>query len=287
MASTSSRIGDNETAEREYQPKRPKRTRVQLACQRCKIRKQKCDGIQPECSTCARLEVECRYIVPSAPKPQEAKLYIKALENRVAELETALTNGGLAEVGLDHWAQAPKQLQIEAGGEGQEDYSLLAAVRDVSLNTSGSFIGGTSNITLARMLESILGQQTGLITSPAGTTPEYNREFEPSEIGWRSSMTSTFQDGSFPNALRGIQSKMADKLLQAYFKHVAVNFPLVHSAQIKNFHLRRETLSDPYEESVLNLVYGLGGQFLEMVSFSLGSSSPFGYYRAGDLLTHY
>ncbi|KAE9370898.1 hypothetical protein N431DRAFT_510353 [Stipitochalara longipes BDJ] len=229
----STRMDDNDTTNREHQPKRPKRTRVQLACQRCKIRKQKCDGNQPECSTCAHLEVECKYIVPSTPKPQGAKLYIKALENRVAELETALTNGGLAEVGLDHWSQAPEQLQIEAGGDGQEDYSLLAA-------------------------------QTGLITSPAGTTPEYNREFEPSEIGRRSSMTSTFQEGSFPNALRGIQSRMADKLLQAYFKHVAVNFPLVHSAQIKDFHQRREVPDDPYEESVLNLVYALGGQFLEM-----------------------
>jgi hypothetical protein len=152
----SSRVDENETAAREHQPRKPKRTRVQLACQRYKIRKQKCDGSQPECSTCARLEVECRYIVPSAPKPQEAKLYIRALENRVAELETALTNSGLADAGLDHWAQGPRKQQIEGGEDGQE-YSLLAAVRDVSLNTSGSFIGGTSNITLARILESILG----------------------------------------------------------------------------------------------------------------------------------
>jgi Fungal Zn(2)-Cys(6) binuclear cluster domain len=152
----SSRVDENETAAREHQPRKPKRTRVQLACQRYKIRKQKCDGSQPECSTCARLEVECRYIVPSAPKPQEAKLYTRALENRVAELETALTNSGLADAGLDHWAQGPRKQQIEGGEDGQE-YSLLAAVRDVSLNTSGSFIGGTSNITLARILESILG----------------------------------------------------------------------------------------------------------------------------------
>jgi len=92
-------------------------------------------------------------------------------------------------------------------------------------------------------------------------------------------MTSTFQDGSFPNALRGIQSKMADKLLQAYFKHVAVNFPLVHSAQIKDFHQRRESLSDSYEESVLNLVYALGGQFLEMVSFRFSISSHVAYCK--------
>jgi hypothetical protein len=84
------------------------------------------------------------------------------------------------------------------------------------------------------------------------------------------------------NALRGIQSNTAERLLLAYFKHVAVNFPLVHSAQIKSIHRRRESLDDAYEESVLNLVYALGGQFLETVSYLFQLLSP--GWKASDKL---
>lgn len=177
----------------------------------------------------------------------------------------ALTNGGVTDAAVDHWTQRQRESQVKGGEDGQEVYSLLAAVRDVSLNTSGSFIGGTSTITLARMLESILGQQAALITTPDSTSPDYQGDFMSSDPG-RSPLDSSFQDIPFPNAVRGLQSNIADKLLLAYFKNVAVNFPVIHSAQIRDFHRRRDVLDDPYEESVLNLVYALGGQFLEMVS---------------------
>ncbi|RDW58435.1 hypothetical protein BP5796_12365 [Coleophoma crateriformis] len=248
-------------------PKRAKRSRVQAACQRCQTRKQKCDGHQPQCSTCATHGLECRYISPAYHKPQEAKKYIKALENRVAELETALTNGGgLGDAALDHWHQMGPQGKEK--DDGPEADSPLAAVRDVSLNTSGSFIGGTSTLTLARMLESILVcngkeqvtfQQTGvnLITSPDPTSPNMTTPGE-------ASLDARENYGrSYPYSIYNMQAETADKLLLAYFKHVAVNFPVVHSAQIKDYHHRRTVLEDPYEESILNLVYALGGQFLE------------------------
>lgn len=304
-------------------PKRAKRSRVQVACQRCQTRKQKvfflvvqmhwilfrcnlfysinailpclnsvwiiycvranlskCDGTRPECSTCVSHGLECRYVLPSYHKPQEAKMYIKALENRVAELETTLTNGGLVDAALDHWHQRAPRVKKEK--DGPEAYSPLAAVRDVSLNTSGSFIGGTSTLTLARMLESILGcngkeqtaQQTRVsrITSPDTNSPNAITSGETSPE-YRETSTSNdlaCESRSFPGASWGMQTNMADKLLLAYFKHVAVNFPVVHSAQIKDIHQRRDALDDPYEESILNLVYALGGQFLETVGLVLG-----------------
>jgi hypothetical protein len=218
-------------------------------------------------------------------KPREAATYIKALENRVAELEMALTNnGGLTDASADHWTQPHQHAQPQAelqlvlqNGEGQnsrahegedgQEVHHLAAVRDVSLNASG-FIGGSSTVTLARMLGSILDrkgkeqlallQETTLLhaciddSSPTDSRGDFG--------------TSPVDSTACTNALRGIQSNTAERLLSAYFKHVAVNFPLVHSAQVKSIHNRRESLDSPYEESVLNLVYALGGQFLETVS---------------------
>ncbi|CAK7237246.1 hypothetical protein SCUCBS95973_009896 [Sporothrix curviconia] len=80
-----------------------KRPRVALACQRCKARKQKCDGRQP-CGKCRPAGTACEYVVPQKPMPFGKNQYIKSLERRVAELETLLAHRGVAEVGTDHWS---------------------------------------------------------------------------------------------------------------------------------------------------------------------------------------
>lgn len=36
--------------------------RIQKACQSCSSRRRRCDGLRPRCSTCARMDVECRYV---------------------------------------------------------------------------------------------------------------------------------------------------------------------------------------------------------------------------------
>ena len=52
------------------------------------------------------MDVECRYIMPLTPKPQDKKIYIAALEDRIALLESCLSSIGQAGVGDDHWKQA-------------------------------------------------------------------------------------------------------------------------------------------------------------------------------------
>jgi hypothetical protein len=48
------------------------------------------------------MEVECRYIMPLTPKPQDKKIYIAALEDRIAQLESYLSRIGQAGVRDDH-----------------------------------------------------------------------------------------------------------------------------------------------------------------------------------------
>ena len=123
---SSSRIGGgSSTAE----PMRAKRPRVALACQRCKARKQKCDGRQP-CSKCLPAGTACEYVVPHKPMPFGKNQYIKSLERRVAELETLLAHRGVAEVGTDHWgathgaATAANQAAME---QQQQQQQLLSS----------------------------------------------------------------------------------------------------------------------------------------------------------------
>ncbi|KAH6629193.1 fungal-specific transcription factor domain-containing protein [Boeremia exigua] len=63
------------------------RKRQRTACDRCKSRKQRCDGAYPQCSNCARATAMCR-----RPPEWEGhnQSYTRALEDQVAYLETRL-----------------------------------------------------------------------------------------------------------------------------------------------------------------------------------------------------
>ncbi|KAJ4317753.1 hypothetical protein N0V84_007190 [Fusarium piperis] len=74
-----------------------KRTSVRranvTACQRCKLRKQRCDQNIPACSSCARAGVSC--VSVDADGRSAPRSYIKSLEDRVAQLELALRSHGV------------------------------------------------------------------------------------------------------------------------------------------------------------------------------------------------
>lgn len=62
-----------------------------------------------------------------------------------------------------------------------------------------------------------------------------------------------------------VPSDAAENMVKAYLGHLCANFPIMYSYSIIDLHNRRHNLKDIYEESILNLIYGLGGHFLEKV----------------------
>ncbi|KUJ08658.1 uncharacterized protein LY89DRAFT_676572 [Mollisia scopiformis] len=228
-----------------------KRSRVSLACQRCKQRKQKCNGNQPSCSRCSRLNFECHYVIPSYPKPSQAKVYIKALEDRVAELETILTKGGDRTVSHDHL------LEDLNGSEEGEIQPLLNAIRDLSLDIAGSYVGGASTMTLGRALESALAGKTDLLFQHESLRRDSTVRTESV-----ASDTNSLQDMS-TFQLSQINRDAAERMVNAYLGHLYTNFPIMYSFEVLDLHKRRCSLRNVYEESILNLIYGLGGHFLE------------------------
>jgi len=65
--------------------------------------------------------------------------------------------------------------------------------------------------------------------------------------------------------LNQIDANIADKMVHAYLGHLYANFPVMYSYTVLDLHKRRHDLKDVYEESILHLIYGLGGHFLEKV----------------------
>lgn len=251
-----------------------RRSRVSLACQRCKHRKQKvnihwtnqgymeltryqCNGDQPSCARCSKLSLDCHYVMPIYPKAGQAKVYIKALEDRVAELETTLDNGGDRTASRDHWA---KKTGNDLDSDSEDIQPLLNAVRDLSLDVAGSYVGGASTITLGRALETALAGRTELVLPYMGGVegPRMRQHSTASELSSSMGAMNTFHPGQ-------VDSATADKVVHAYVNHLYANFPIMYSHEIFALHARRHCLRDVYGESILNLIYGLGGHFLEKV----------------------
>ena len=105
------------------------------------------------------------------PKPSEQRAYVKTLESKIADLEARLKRA--------------EQSVVESGP--QESYrladlppesSLSRTIRDLSLNASGhGYLGGTSNITLARVLEPILrSDRPDVVSHETSRTEEADRK---------------------------------------------------------------------------------------------------------------
>ncbi|KAI1802406.1 fungal-specific transcription factor domain-containing protein [Daldinia bambusicola] len=260
------------------QRKTAKRERVALACQRCKTRKQKCDGQRPACASCARLSLKCVYIVPLVPAAGEKKVYIKALENRIAELEAYLTsighrsisNDNLGRLGLStssfqNVAVLPNGQLNQAAipvaeqtprNDGDDSNDILLAVRDLSLSASGHYVGASSNITIGRVLSSFVHSQK---SSVSGTHEELaiQGEDDPAPKSIYSTVAGDVIGVPF------LTDQVAARLLHGYFRHIATRYPVLHSTQVVKLHNNRDNLTDEYEQTILHLIYAVSGRWLE------------------------
>ena len=263
-----------------------KRLRVALACQRCKKRKQKCDGHTPACSNCRTFNADCLYVKPSVPRSRDS--YLRAADDRIAELEGILFREGISDDGQSQWRQfqaaqladlpymsdsyAPELAQrpskrpctdnslaqndVDMECEGyRKDKNANAVVdilRDLSLEASGGYIGASSSITMSRMVGSLV--KSRVEPSPGLRSEEH--------LSPKSSSDGLIDDDTVLE-LGNMPESIADKLLKGYLKHISTRWPILHSNYIRTLHHSRGVLIDPYEKAVLHLVYASGARFLE------------------------
>lgn len=279
-------------------PRPTRRTRVALACQRCKTRKQKCDGQRPSCSNCASFNAVCKYIKPARPLSRGQDDYYKAAESRVAELEAILMKEKIADGGQSRWRQLraahrsgssepidirrpSKRPHVESpqsdragveiidctlDGRRGEVFGVVDILRDLSLEASGGYIGASSSITLSKLVGSLVKgkEEFGYALRPG-------EHFSPRSLS-DASIEDTYVDTA------SIPQDIADRLLRGYLKHISTRWPILHSNYIRSLHARRAYLADPYEKSALHLIYASGGRFLE----TTGQTGPFYCERHHD-----
>jgi len=210
--------------------------------------------------------------------------YVASLEKRVIELEEFLEKKGMLDqvpsftlYDLRHTRAVPEN--GSTGGQSPESYietsprrkyctfsetesrssdkeeidSMVRILRDLSLETNGGYIGAISQITMGRLVGSIV----------KGRSCSIGEEEGPSQ--------TTYLHGDAEELrLSDIPADVADRLLVGYMKHIATRYPVLHSAWIRDLHSRRSCITNAYERSTLHLIYATAGRFLE----TTGETSP-------------
>lgn len=69
--------------------------------------------------------------------------------------------------------------------------------------------------------------------------------------------------GYEPINFSDVPSYTADRLLMGYRKHISTRWPMVHFVFVRELHVRRHAIVEPYEAAILHLVYATAARFLE------------------------
>lgn len=192
--------------------------------------------------------------------------YMKALEERVAELESYLTKEGRQDVGSDHWQYLPrasesierpvastcKDIQPQPKEtETQPDSSItsedpeerdeemigvnmmVGVLRDLSLDANGGYMGATSHITIGRLVGSIVkGKNSARASSEISSVKDH---IVPKLM--------TEDDHEYTDsAFTRVPAHVADRMLTGYIQNISTAFPVIHSVKVKDIHARRYSL---------------------------------------------
>jgi hypothetical protein len=261
--------------------------------------------------------VNCVYVQPENRQATREQ-YLRGLEQRVVELETALSKVSSVEavsgVTCD-WQMLDTQLQqfepksfeserrmshqetqdsaaLAPGSMHEQSFtcsdaraithqddvdcesitSVTEILRDLSIEASGGYIGASSNITMGKMISSLVKRKDSITSN---LQSGFDDEPSPRSLYQPFSSIDTGPDAH----VNLMQSPLCDKLLLGYLKHMSLRWPLLRTSFIRGLHDRRNILTRPYEATVLHLVYAIGGRFLETTG-QLGAFAPEEHHAA-------
>ena len=238
-----------------------KRRRIALACSACRVRKSRCDGRRPSCSTCSSLSLECDYEPSdSSTNVLVRKEYVSDLEQRLKDVERSLqrhddlllghlsacsttTEASFSGPSGSHVSLRTKQtldgIQLEATNVEDpgtdEAHTDGLAIAFVDEHTT-EFHGETSNIVFIRCLLRAntatlkLKQNEGTLSDNENTSAEFfSMPRSPSAMETPKS-TSDISPSALPSGPE------MDALLNAYFNTYGSLFPFLHEQTFREIY---------------------------------------------------
>ncbi|KAI5211955.1 hypothetical protein AUEXF2481DRAFT_37011 [Aureobasidium subglaciale EXF-2481] len=269
------------------------------ACNRCRLRKNRCDQKLPACTSCEKANVKCVGFDPVS-KREIPRSYVYYLESRVQHLESLLQANEILYAPTDDFSMSvttPPSPNVASMGEttvagAQNDRSNAGPISAVSneqteqkhlsnlvhnigmVSVQGAsdarYLGSTSGISFARVVFAAVKSSVSGSTSERGGV----RPSKPLTSGAATGGT-TMRDSFF-----GLQTKPAIKpatfpdkdigqrLMELYFEHSNPQIPVLHRGEFMalfdRVYATDEKKRTPRELYMLNIVFATGaGVILE------------------------
>ena len=272
------------------------------ACNRCRIRKNRCDQRLPACSTCEKAHQRCVGYDPIT-KREIPRSYVFFLETRLTYFESLLTKNNisydpadvfdadsrlledraLSPVNTQSWTtgQTPSDTSPQATrDEKQEDKEkidkLVSNIGMVSVQGASDprYLGSTSGISFARVVLAAVkssvstnnSERTGVRPGkpPANIAAAGGSSMRDSYFGLQTK--PSIKEAPFPDRHLG------EKLLHLYFEYANPQIPILHRGEFMDLVDRAYSVEPSRRTSrelyLLNIVFAIGAGII------WGSSDP-------------
>ena len=273
------------------------------ACNRCRIRKNRCDQRLPACLACEKVNARCTGYDPIS-KREIPRSYVFYLESRQTYLESLLRANGIAfdppelfDTGKKDGEVLPRSPDPEDAMEkksprqerdisnkdpsrsAMEEEKIDSLVSDIGLvsvrGTSDSrYLGATSGISFARLVlaavkntvSSANSERSGVRPSRpiGGHSTSNGKTMRDSYFGLQTK--STMQKAPFPDRSLG------EKLSNLYFEHANPQAPILHRGEFLKMFDRVFDSGEPTSRELyqLNIVFAIGAGII----FGSSDSEP-------------
>ncbi|KAF8941599.1 hypothetical protein BGZ58_005549 [Dissophora ornata] len=194
-----------------------KRKRLTQACDPCRKKKIKCDGVKPSCANCTKLHGTCSYL-PSMKKRGPRQGYIELLEKRLDKMEQLLQHG-------------PAPVDPELLDSKSILSSRLRPGNRRPLSPTGD--GGSQSDSNARAdpEERYFGTTSGYTLQHT----EYDKQSDPNKgiAGPKYSSQSTLPRKERKDLIYGIKDEIPrkdilDHLIELFFDSIYFQLPIIH-----------------------------------------------------------
>lgn len=213
-------------------------TRSISACQRCRLRKTRCDQKFPSCTSCLKANTECVGI-DAATGREIPRSYVSHLEDRVAQLELQLQKHGVDYDNLSLDTLNAPSIHVTADFESdsknlnfspkissnlsKKSYSevdkLMTSVKKVSVESGtippSSYLGSSSGLSFARLLFTAVKFKSQDNSANPTPVPESSESLKGKSVS--------------PAALP--PKDVAENLLSIYFSLANPQLPVIHREQ--------------------------------------------------------
>jgi hypothetical protein len=267
------------------------------ACNRCRLRKNRCDQRLPSCASCDKASVKCVGYDPIT-KREIPRSYVYYLETRVAHLESLLQDNAIAFAPADDFNPAGPSTNssaasrpVSASGSALQPRNgsakpapagpskdetdkydrekltkLVSNIGMVSVQGASDprFLGSTSGISFARVVFAAVKSSVSGSSSERGS------------VRGAKSLATNVADGgtSMRDSFFGLHTKPAirqapfpdrelgSRLVELYFEHANPQIPILHRGDFMEMFERVYTSGERHRTSresyMLNIVFAIG-----------------------------